>query len=112
MDKGRNNITTNIYLSHRMIHSFPRYHDENYKIKTSFVSPEGPKPKAQADKTCTIDFKIFISTFVKCLQYDVMHDFSVWLRTGSNLADMNSFRSHTGNYFIKSTTANQLYNNL
>ncbi len=27
-----------------------------------------------------------------------MHAFSVWLRTGSNPADSNRFRSHTGKY--------------
>ncbi len=39
---------------------------KNYKIKTSFVSP------------------------------DAIHDFSVWLRTGSNPVDCNRFQSHTG----------------
>ncbi len=28
-----------------------------------------------------------------------MHDFSVWLKTGSNPADSNQFRSHMGKYF-------------
>ena len=32
-----------------------------------------------------------------CLQYNAMHDFTVCLRTGSNPADVNWFRSHTGN---------------
>ena len=27
----------------------------------------------------------------------IKHDFSVWLRTGSNPADINRFRSHTRN---------------
>ena len=31
-----------------------------------------------------------------CLQYDAIHDFLVWLRTGSNPADINRFRSLTG----------------
>ena len=28
---------------------------------------------------------------------DAIHDFLVWLRTGSNPADIDWFRSHTGN---------------
>ena len=39
----------------------------------------------------------FILIFVKnCLLYDAIQDFSVWLRIGSNPADINRFRSHTG----------------
>ena len=39
---------------------------------------------------------IFILIFVeKCLLFDAVHDFSVWLRTGSNPVDSNRFRSHT-----------------
>ena len=30
----------------------------------------------------------------------VIHDFSVWLRTVSNPADINQFRSHTGKIFL------------
>ncbi len=52
---------------------------KNFKIKTSFVSREGPK--ARADKT-GINFMIFILIFVEnCLYFDAIHDFSVWLRT-------------------------------
>ena len=41
-------------------------------------------------------FMIFVLLFVeKCIKYDALHDFSVWLRTGSNPADMR-LRSHTG----------------
>ena len=29
------------------------------------------------------------------MQFDAKHDFSVWLRTGSNPADIDRFRSHT-----------------
>ena len=32
----------------------------------------------------------------KCLKYDAIHDFSVWLRAGSNPADLNRFQSRTG----------------
>ncbi len=31
-----------------------------------------------------------------CPYYDAMHDFSDWLGTGSNPADDNRFRGHTG----------------
>ena len=31
------------------------------------------------------------------MYYDAIHGFLVWLRTGSNPADINRFRSHTGN---------------
>ena len=31
-----------------------------------------------------------------CLLYDAIHGFSVYLKTGFNLADMNRFRNHTG----------------
>ena len=34
-----------------------------------------------------------------CLLYDAILDFSVCLKTGSNPADINRFRSHTGNKF-------------
>ena len=61
---------------------------KNYKIKTSFVSLEGPK--ARANKT-GINFRIFILIFVE-------NCFSVWLRTDSNPADSNRFRIHTGKY--------------
>ena len=40
---------------------------------------------------------IFILIFAEnCLQFDAIHDFSVSLRTGSNPADKERFRSHTG----------------
>ena len=40
---------------------------------------------------------IFILMFVEnCLQYDAIHDFTVWPRTGSSSADINQIRSHTG----------------
>ena len=49
----------------------------NHKMKTNFVRPEGPK--AQDNKT-GFDYMIFILIFVEiCLQYDAIHDFSVWL---------------------------------
>ena len=45
-----------------------------------------------------INFMIFILIFVKnCLQYYAIQDFSELLRTDSNPADINRFRSHTGN---------------
>ena len=33
-----------------------------------------------------------------CLYYDAIHDFSVSVRTNSNTADIDRFRSHTGKY--------------
>ena len=54
------------------------------------------KTKARANKT-SINIMIFILIFVEnCLYFDAIHDFSVWLRTGSNPTDSNRFRSHTG----------------
>ena len=35
-----------------------------------------------------------------CLQYDARHNFIVWLRIGSNLADINRFRRKTDIYSI------------
>ena len=62
---------------------------KNYKIKTSFVGPEGP------DRTITkmVLILIFVEDF---LLYDNIHDFSEWLRAGSYPVDINPFRSHTG----------------
>ena len=31
-----------------------------------------------------------------CLKYDIMHDFSVWLKTSSNPADIDRLRGDTG----------------
>ena len=43
-----------------------------------------------------INFNIFILIFVEnCLKYDAIHDFSSRLRTGSKLADINRYPSHT-----------------
>ncbi len=59
------------------------------------------EPKAQANKT-GINFMIFILLHIEnCLQYNALHDFSVWLRTDSNLADINRFRSNTGNLLTR-----------
>ena len=52
----------------------------NYRIITSFGSPEGPKARANQTR---IDIMTFILVFVEsCLYYNAIHDFSVWLRTG------------------------------
>ena len=67
-------------------------------MKSIRLKPVLLSTKAQANKT-GIDFMIFILIFVEnCLQYDAIHDFSVWLRTGSYPADINRFRIHTGKY--------------
>ena len=58
---------------------------QNYKIKTSFVSLDGPK--------------ILLLIFVEyCLLYDAIYNFSVWLRIGSDSADIDRFRSYTEIY--------------
>ena len=61
---------------------------KNYKNKTSFISSEGPKAKKTG-----INIMIFILIFVEnCLEFDAIHDISVWLRTDSNPADSNRFK--------------------
>ena len=61
------------------------------KIKTSFVCPTGPNARAYE---IVIHIMIFMLLFIeKYLKYDTIHDFSVWLRTGSNLADINRFQT-------------------
>ena len=40
------------------------------------------------------------------MEYDAIYDFSVCLRTGSYPADINQFRSHTGNNFISTKNQN------
>ena len=60
---------------------------KNFNIKTSFDSLE--RPKTWANNT-GINVMIFILIFVEnCLYYDI-HNFSVWLRTGSNPSDINN----------------------
>ena len=72
---------------------------KSYKIINSFVSTEGPK-KARDNRT-DINLMIFILIFAKnCLYYDAIHDFSVWMRTGSKPADINRVRVHTGKQSI------------
>ena len=39
--------------------------------------------------------KCMIQIFIRNT-YDTKHDFSVWLKTGSNLAEIIRIRSHTG----------------
>ena len=71
---------------------------KNYMIKTSFASPDWSK--ARANKI-GINFMISIIIFVRdCLYYNSKQHFSVWLRTGSNPADINRFRSHTGKVLL------------
>ena len=65
---------------------------EKYKIYTSFLSPE--RLKAESNKT-GFDFMILFNIRENCLQYDMLHEFSVWLRTSCNPADINRFWSHT-----------------
>ena len=51
-----------------------------------------------------IKFMIFILIFVKIVCFDAIHNFSVWLRTGTYLVDINLFRSHTGKVLSKCET--------
>ena len=51
--------------------------------------------KAWSNKT-GFNIMIFISIFVENCVFDMIHDFSVWPRIGSNPADINRFGSHTG----------------
>ena len=47
-----------------------------------------------------------------CLKYDTIHDFSVWLRSSSNPADIKRIGSHTGKYILinqKPLTFTQLH---
>ena len=68
---------------------------KDYKIKTSFDRPD--RLKAQAKKLVCIYFFYFYLIFLENWLYnDAIHDFSVWLQTGSNQADINRFRSHNG----------------
>ena len=53
---------------------------KNYTNETIFESTKGPKARA--------DYFFFI--FVEsCPSFDAIHNFLVWLRTGSNPADSN-----------------------
>ena len=61
---------------------------KNYKIKTIFVSLEGQN--ALANQT-DVNFIVLILIFVENCLY-VIHDFSVWLRTGSDPVNINQFQ--------------------
>ena len=60
------------------------------KINSSFVGSEGAN--ARVYETVT-DFYLIISG-----KNDTIHDFSVWLGTCSNKAEIKRFQSHTGKY--------------
>ena len=75
----------------------------NYMIKTSFVSPEMPKARANI---LVLILWLFIFIFVgKLEKYDTIHEFSVWIRTDSNPADINRFRSLENVFLIWSGSA-------
>ena len=42
---------------------------------------------------------ILLVVLENCIKYDTINDFSVWLRTGFNPADINRFQSHTEKYY-------------
>ena len=68
----------------------------NFKIKTSFLSPE--MWKARLKKLVSFYLHFYIH---RKLEYDAVLNFSVWLRTGSNPPDNNLFRMKTRNVIIK-----------
>ena len=45
-------------------------------------------------------YNFYFNICEKLSLIDAVRDFSVWLITGSNPADINRFQSHTGNYII------------
>ena len=69
---------------------------KNLGIKTGYFSLE--MPKAQDKK---ISFNLMIVHLYIRIKLYVIHNFSVWLRTGSNPQDINRFRSHTGKWKIR-----------
>ena len=76
-----------------IIDSFPRI----LKRKIIKLIPVLLDPRGQRPRLTGIDIMTFILLFVEnCLKYDTIHEFSVWLRTGFNPADINWFLSHTG----------------
>ena len=45
---------------------------------------------------------LFVLLFVEnCPQYDIIQDFTVWLRTGTNPVDINRFQCPTGKTLIR-----------
>ena len=63
-----------------------------------FTWSEGPNSRSNETG---INIMIFILLFVEnWLLYDMIHDFSELLRTGSNPADINWFLSHTGKELV------------
>ena len=45
---------------------------------------------------------LFLYSWKNYMQFNARHDFSVWLRIGSNPPDINQFRSRTGNVIFLS----------
>ena len=62
---------------------------KNFRIKTSFVGPDGQKART------FYDFYFDIHGIL--LQYDAIYDFSVLLRIGSNPEDFERIESQSGN---------------
>ena len=68
-------------------------------IKASVVSSKGLKTRVNQTGINSMIFHFNIRR--NCLQYDAIHHFSVWLRSGSNPANINRFRSNTEKRTIK-----------
>ena len=46
------------------------------------------------------DLSTLIGHFLIRRKLDMLHDFSIWLRTGCNPADIHRFRSYTGIFVL------------
>ncbi len=65
--------------------------DKIKRVKETNYFTFSQASQAKANKT---GFNILIVHFYIHRKLDMIQDFSVWLRTGSNPADINRFRSH------------------
>ena len=88
-------VICNSYLLHRIIDSFSRI--KNIRLKPVLLVPRGRRPGL----TKLVIIQDFYSNiYVKLSVIWCYTWLSVWLRTGSNPADINQFWSHTGNVFL------------
>ena len=103
----------NIYLSHRIIDSFPLIS----KWKITRLKPIFSKgPIARANKTGFSYYDFYLNIRGKLTIVRRYTLFSVWLRTDWNPADINRFQSHTRKVLqlpsVKSTGFADLFNSL
>ena len=78
----------------KKIKHYKTYFQDLLKAKRffKFCQPRGPKTRVNK---FNFNFMFF---FVKSFRY--YDDFSIWLRTGSNIPDINRFRIHTEKYIL------------